>query len=473
MPAQALFTDLYELTMLRAYAEHGMTERAVFSLFVRKLPRGRNYLLACGLETIVDALETLRFSDDDIAYLASLERFPETFLRQLSAFRFTGDIHAMPEGTPVFPNEPILEIIAPIGEAQVVETIVLNQIGLQTILASKAARIVHAAQGRAVVDFGGRRAQGIDAAVKGARAFFIAGVSATSNLHAGRLYDLPVAGTVAHSFIEACVSESDAFKAFAATYPDTTLLVDTYDTLEGVRKVAALAGELGPACRLRGVRLDSGDLAALAKEARAILDAAGLGRLQILASGGLDEYEIDRLVRAGAPIDAFGIGTEMSVSGDAPALDIAYKLTEYAGLGRMKLSPGKRTLPGRKQVFRTFRDGVATGDVIGNHEESLPGVPLLQPVLRHGRRLGQTPPLRHIRAYAADAIASLPRPMVSLQPLETAYEVLVSPRLTAEEKSVRARIAGEAASSGNAASPPTKGVDADQCRTARGGYSWS
>jgi nicotinate phosphoribosyltransferase len=187
MPAQALFTDLYELTMLRAYAEHGMTERAVFSLFVRKLPRGRNYLLACGLETIVDALETLRFSDDDIAYLASLERFPETFLRQLSAFRFTGDIHAMPEGTPVFPNEPILEIIAPIGEAQVVETIVLNQIGLQTILASKAARIVHAAQGRAVVDFGGRRAQGIDAAVKGARAFFIAGVSATSNLHAGRL----------------------------------------------------------------------------------------------------------------------------------------------------------------------------------------------------------------------------------------------------------------------------------------------
>ena len=448
MPAQALFTDLYEITMLRAYAEQGMTERAVFSLFVRKLPPGRNYLLACGLATIVDALETLRFSDDDIAYLAGLGRFPEPFLRQLSAFRFTGDMDAVPEGTPVFPNEPILEIIAPIGEAQVAETIVLNQIGLQTILASKAARVVHAAQGRPVVDFGGRRAHGIDAALKGARAFFIAGVSATSNLHAGKLYGLPVAGTVAHSFIEACASESDAFRAFAETYPDTTLLVDTYDTLEGVRKVAALARALGPACRLKGVRLDSGDLAGLAREARTILDAAGLARLQIFASGGLDEYEIDRLVRTGVPIDAFGIGTDMSVSADAPALDIAYKLTEYAGVGRMKLSPGKRTLPGRKQVFRTFRDGLASGDVITRHDERLLGVPLLQPVLREGRRLSQATPLRQIQAYAAEAIASLPSAMLSLQPLETAYEVVVSTRLSADEKSVRARIAAEGASSG-------------------------
>jgi nicotinate phosphoribosyltransferase len=448
MPAQALFADLYELTMLRAYAEHAMTERAVFSLFVRKLPPGRNYLLACGLETIVDALETLCFSADDIAYLASLGKFPGPFLGQLSTFRFTGDVDAVAEGTPVFPNEPILEISAPIGEAQVIETIVLNQIGLQTILASKAARVVHAAQGRPVVDFGGRRAQGTDAAVKGARAFFIAGVSATSNLQAGRLYGLPVAGTVAHSFIEACASESVAFRAFAATYPETTLLVDTYDTVEGIRKVVALARELGPACRLKGVRLDSGDLAGLAREARAILDAADLARLQIFASGGLDEYEIDRLVRTGAPIDAFGVGTDMSVSADAPALDIAYKLTEYAGIGRMKLSPGKRTLPGRKQVFRTFRDGLACGDVVARHDERLRGMPLLQPVVRGGSRLSPTPSLRQIQAHAADAIASLPEAFGSLRPLETPYEVVVSPRLTTHEEVVRARIAAEARASG-------------------------
>jgi nicotinate phosphoribosyltransferase len=447
MPAQALFTDLYELTMLRAYAEHGMSERAVFSLFVRKLPPHRNYLLACGLGTIVDALETLRFSDDDVAYLANLERFPETFLRRLSDLRFTGDVDAVPEGTPVFPNEPLLEIIAPIGEAQLVETIVLNQIGLQTILASKAARVVHAAQGRPVIDFGGRRAQGTDAALKGARAFFIAGVSATSNLQAGELYGLPVAGTVAHSFIEACASESEAFRAFAATFPDTTLLVDTYDTLEGVRKVVALARELGPACRLNGVRLDSGDLAGLARDARAILDAAGLTQLQIFASGGLDEYEIDRLVRTGAPIDAFGIGTDMSVSADAPALDVAYKLTEYAGVGRMKLSPGKRTLPGRKQVFRTFREGIASGDVIAKHEEELPGAPLLQPVMRDGRRLSPGPSLQQIRSRAVDAIASLPEAILSLEGIDTPYEVMVSPTLASHEHVVRARIAAEARAS--------------------------
>jgi len=439
-PQAELFADLYELRMARAYRELGMAKVAVFSLFVRRLPQGRNFLLACGIEDLIDLLEGLRFGRTSIDYLRSLGEFPETFLDWLAGFRFSGTVHAMAEGTPVFAEEPLLEIVAPIAEGQMIETLAMNLVGLQTLLASKAARVVAAAAGRPVVDFGSRRAQGMDAAVAGARAFHIAGVTATSNLLAGARYGIPVAGTMAHSFVQAFGSEGEAFRAFARIYPETILLVDTYDTLDGVRRVAALAAEMGDAFRIRGVRLDSGDLLTLSLGARAILDAASLGRMQIFASGGLDEARIAALLGAGAPIDAFGVGTEMSVSGDAPALDLAYKLTAYADVGRTKLSAGKRILPGRKQVFRRMAQGVAIGDVIARDGEQIDGVPLLHPVMRDGRRLAPRSGLASLRAGAAVRLAELPTGLRALAPADPAYPVAISAALIAEERKVRDRV---------------------------------
>lgn len=441
-PGLELFADLYEFRMARAYRALGMEEEAVFSLFVRRLPQGRNFLLACGTEDFVDTLEALRFGPESLDYLRSLDEFPEDFLDWLARFRFSGAVHAIAEGTPVFANEPLIEVVAPIAEAQMLETLAMNMIGLQTLLASKAARVVAAAHGRAVVDFGSRRAQGIDAALAGARAFHVAGVAATSNVLAGARHGIPVAGTMAHSFVQAFGREADAFRAFARHYPETILLVDTYDTTEGVRRVVALARELGDAFRVRGVRLDSGDLAALAREARGILDAAGLRHLQIFASGGLDEHRIAEMLASGAPVDAFGVGTEMSVSGDAPALDIAYKLTAYAGSGRMKMSAGKRTLPGRKQVFRT-----PEGDTVALAREDLPGEPLLRQVMRGGRRVLPRPSLAATRQEAAVRIAALPAPLRGLG--AAGFPVGLSPGLAAEDHAVRARIA--------AANPPGLG----------------
>jgi nicotinate phosphoribosyltransferase len=330
-------------------------------------------------------------------------------------------------------------VTAPIAEAQMLETLAMNVVGSQTLLASKAARVVLAAAGRPVVDFGGRRAQGLDAAVAGARAFHLAGVAATSNLLAGARHGLPLAGTMAHSFVQAFPTEAEAFRAFAACHPETILLVDTYDTLAGVRRVAALAKEMGAAFRLRGVRLDSGDLLALSRAARAILDEAGLGEVRIFASGGLDAHRIAALLAAGAPIDAFGVGTEMSVSADAPALDIAYKLVAHGGEGRMKFSAGKRTLPGAKQVFRG-----AAGDVLGLAEESLPGEPLLRPVMRQGRRLAPRPPFADARAAAAARIAALPPPLRGLDPAAPPWPVALSPALERHAREVETRIAARA-----------------------------
>ena len=432
-----LFADLYLFTMLRAYQALGMQERATFSLFVRKLPPCRNYLVACGLADALAAVESLRFASEDIEYLSSLGLFPPPFLDSLKHFRFSGDIDAVPEGSPAFANEPLLEVTAPIGEAQLLETFLANQIGLQTMLATKAARVVRAAQGRPVVDFGSRRAQGLDAAVKGARAFAVAGVAATSNLMAGRRDGLPVAGTVAHSFIEAFDSEDAAFERFAALYPNTILLVDTYDTLEAVRKIVRLhrAGRLGP---IRGIRLDSGDLDPLSRQARALLDEGGLSHVQIFASGGLDENRIEALVAAGSPVDAFGIGTAMSVSRDAPDLDIVYKLTEYGGRGRMKLSAGKRTYPGRKQVFREMRDGRYRQDTLALRDEGLPGEPLLQPVMRDGAILpAGIRPLGEIRRRAAEALAQLPDPVAANAPAATPYPVAISESLGDAERRLR------------------------------------
>jgi nicotinate phosphoribosyltransferase len=427
----ALLVDLYELTMIDAYLAEGLDAEAVFSLFVRRLPRRRNYLVACGLEDGLSFLEGLRFSDDALAYLRLLGLFTDRLLGWLREFRFTGDVHALPEGTPVFGGEPLLEVVAPLPQAQLVETAIMNQVHMQTVAASKAARIVAAAAGRIVVDFGVRRMPGADAGIKIARAAYIAGIDSTSNVLAGQLYGIPIAGTMAHSYVQVHATELDAFRAFARVHPTTVLLVDTYDTLEGVREVVKLARELGPGFLVRAVRLDSGDLLELSRGARRILDEAGLAHVGIFASGGLDEEAIARLVREGAPITGFGVGTAMGVSEDAPSLDMAYKLVSYAGTGRIKLSPGKALLPGRKQVFRCERGGLAVGDVVGVHDEAHPGRPLLSCVMRAGARLSTAPALEAIRATAREERGRLPDGTVSLAIADPAYRVEVTPKLAA------------------------------------------
>jgi nicotinate phosphoribosyltransferase len=439
----ALLTDLYQLTMLQAYAEERMDETAVFSLFVRRMPPRRNYLVACGLDDVLRFLETLRFDAAALGYLASLRRFSDRFLRHLESFRFTGDVHAVAEGTPLFALEPILEIVAPLPEAQFVETAVMNLIHQQTVIASKAARVRAAAAGRSVVDFGLRRMHGLHAGLATARACYIAGVDATSNVAAGQCYGIPVSGTMAHSYVQAHEDEYEAFRAFARLYPDTVLLVDTYDTLDGVRKVAALARENGPDFRVSAIRLDSGDLRALAIEARRILDEAGLQRVQIVASSSLNEDLIAGLVRDGAPIDVFGVGTEMGVSRDVPTIDIVYKLVEYAGRGRLKLSPGKQVLPGRKQVFRIGSGSGDGYDVLGRCEERLGGRPLLEPVMTGGQRMAAgRVSLDEARGRCERETAQLPRSIRMLTPADPPYRVDVSSALAAERDRVAAAAQG-------------------------------
>jgi nicotinate phosphoribosyltransferase len=435
--AGALFVDLYELTMLQAYFNEGMQEEAVFDLYVRSLPPGRNFLVACGLEQVLQYLEGLRFTADDLRYLESLRLFTRACIEHLDGFRFTGSVRAVREGSIVFPTEPLLEVKAPIGQAQLVETFLLNQVTFQTMIASKGARAVIAAQGRRLIDFGSRRAHGTDAAIAAARALCIAGYEATSNVAAGRRFGIPVAGTMAHSYVQAHVSEEEAFRRFLETYPQTVLLVDTYDSEGGLRTAAVLGKGMGER-HFSAVRLDSGDLVELSKSARRILDGEGLGDVAIYASGGLDEEEIARLVAAGAPIDAFGVGTAAVVSADAPALDSAYKLVAYGGAPRMKLSSAKETLPGQKQVFREHIDGAISGDVIALAAEDLPGTPLLQPVMVDGRR---TPAglrsLQDARQHLRAELARLPSHLQSLAPASPAYTVRLSDGLAAAATRLR------------------------------------
>ena len=426
----ALFTDLYELTMLQSYQEHGLRAPATFELFARTLPEGRNYLLACGLDSALAYLETLEFGAES---LAALERvgFPASFLDWLGELRFTGDVWAMPEGTPAFGDEPLLTVEAPLPEAQVVETYLINQVHFQTLVASKGARVVTAAAGRPVADFGGRRAHGTDAGLTAARALYLAGMASTSNVAAGARYGIPVNGTMAHSYVQAHGDDHAAFRDFVATHPETTLLVDTFDTLAGVRAVIELAAELGDAFRVRNIRLDSEPLGELAVEARRILDAAGLALVRIIASGGLDEHSVADLVASGAPIDAFGVGTRAVTSSDAPTFDAVYKLVAYDGEGRIKHSTGKATLPGRKQVFRQ-RDasGLALRDVLARADERHDGEPLLVQVMRGGERLpAGEESLEHARERAASGVERLPERLRALQDASPPYEVVVSDAL--------------------------------------------
>lgn len=437
----ALLTDLYEFTMCQAYVETGMEDEAAFSLFVRRLPERRNYLLACGLEETLRLLEGLRFSDDDVAYLASTEMFNGRFLDWLRGFRFTGDVHALPEGTPVFANEPLLEITAPIAQAQLVETMVMNQMHMPTVLASKASRVVQAAKGRPVIDFGARRMHGADAALKAARAFHVAGCAGTSNVLAGRLYGLPIMGTMAHSFVQAVADEMEAFRTFTRLYPETVLLVDSFDTLQGVERVVALSKEIEDFV-VRGIRIDSGDLGGLARQARQALDENGLEDLKIILSSSLDEDAVDALVSSGVPVDGFGVGTKMGVSDDAPYLDVAYKLCAYAGEGRLKLSPGKPILPGRKQIFRSDNGTHATGDVIGRADETLPGRPLMVPVMQGGRILpGGQADLAAARERAERELAMLGDALLDIRPTPP-YPVEISGRLLTDQAEAAQRMGG-------------------------------
>jgi len=434
----ALFNDLYELTMAQAYAAEGMEAPAVFELFFREMPAQRNYFVAAGLDDVLTCLEQLRFVEDDLEYLRRDHQFSRAFLDRLRGLRFTGDVYAMPEGTPAFPNEPLVQVVAPMIEAQIVETLVLNQVHFQTVAATKAARVVHAAAGRAVVDFGSRRAHGTDAALKVARTSYLAGAAGTSLVLAGKLYGIPVFGTLAHSYVQAHDDEWAAFEVFARQYPNSTLLVDTYETLQGVRKVIELSRRLGDRFRVHAVRLDSGDIGALAKQARQMLDAAGLSQVQIFVSSEMDEYRIAELLAGGAPIDGFGVGTRMAVADDVPHIDMAYKLVAYAGAGRMKLSSHKVSYPGRKQVFRVVEQGRVVRDVIGQHDEHLAGEPLLQPVMRDGvRQPAGRVSLEDAREHASREMARLPDAMRGLDRVDPPYRVEISAGLRSDADNLR------------------------------------
>ena len=422
--ANALLTDLYQLTMMQAYYETDMTAPAAFEFFVRKLPPTRNFFLAAGLEQVLDYLERLRFHDADIAWLRSQDRFSEEFLDRLRSFRFTGDVDAMPEGTVFFPDEPIVRVVAPLPEAQLVETRVVNLLHLESLIASKAARFVLAAPGKTLVDFGFRRAHGAEAGLLAARAAYIAGFDGTATVMAGQRFGIPLYGTMAHSFVQAYDSEARALERFAHAYPKgSTLLIDTYDTEAAARKVVKLAPRLREAgIRVAAVRIDSGDLGAHARQVRRILDAGGLADVKIFASGGLDEYLVGRLAGE-SPIDGFGVGTNLVTSQDAPGLDCAYKLQEYAGRARRKRSEGKATWPGRKQVYRTVDASNRMAlDVLTLEGQPADGAPLMQPAMRSGKRTAACPPLATVRDRAAASLAQLPE---TLRGLETAPAFVV------------------------------------------------
>jgi nicotinate phosphoribosyltransferase len=427
-----LLTDLYQLTMLQAYFAHGMLDTAAFELFVRKLPGNRNFLMAAGLDQALEFLEALRFGEAEIAWLDQSGLFRGDFLDRLRKLRFTGDVYAMPEGTVFFPHEPVVRVVAPMPEAQLVESRLLNLVHFQTLVASKAARSVLVAPGKLLVDFGLRRAHGAEAGLLAARASYLAGFSGSATVLAAPLFGVPIFGTMAHSFVQSHDDETEAFERFARACPASTVfLIDTYDNEAAARKVVALAPRLREArIAIRGVRLDSGDLGALSRSVRHILDEGGLMGTTIFASGNLDEYRLRDLLASGSPIDGFGVGTSLVTSADAPFLDAVYKLQEYAGAPRRKRSTGKATWPGRKQVFRHFRDdGTLDHDVVTLESEKPPGSPLLCPVMLGGKRLAPAPGMGAVRADAARNLAALPPSLRGLESCTEPYPVEIAPAL--------------------------------------------
>ncbi|MGJ5132491.1 nicotinate phosphoribosyltransferase [Bradyrhizobium oligotrophicum] len=427
----ALLTDLYQMTMIEAYLESGQTDTAVFEFFVRKLPPQRSFLMAAGLEQALDFLQNIRFSQDELGWLERTERFSKSLIDYLANFRFTGEVHAMPEGTVFFGNEPILRVTAPLPEAQLVETRLINIMHFQTLIASKAARLVLLAPDKLLVDFGLRRSHGAEAGLLAARASYVAGFSGTATLLAEKSFGIPTYGTMAHSFVQSFDDEAAAFEAFARARPENlVLLIDTYDTEAAARKVVMLAPrlkELGIA--VSAVRIDSGDLSALAKKVRCILDSGGLKDTGIFVSGGIEEGTLIAFARDAAPIDGIGIGTGLVTSSDAPALDCAYKLQEYAGLPRRKRSTGKATWPGRKQVWRRYdRDGRMLADILSTEEDQQEGETLIQAVMLGGRPIASQPSLHDIRAHARRQLDQLP-PELRTSKAVAPYPVQISSHL--------------------------------------------
>jgi nicotinate phosphoribosyltransferase len=462
-----LLTDLYQINMIQAYLDHGDTKTAVFEFFVRALPARRGFLVAAGLEQALDFLENLRFSAAEIDWLASTGRFRKNLLDYLREFRFSGDVHAMPEGTLFFANEPILRVTAPMPQAQFAETRLINILHFQSLIAAKAARAVLAAPNKLLVDFGLRRAHGAEAGLLAARASYIAGFAGTATVLAGKEFAIPLYGTMAHSFIEAFDDETAAFETFARARPDNVvLLLDTYDTEAAARKVVALAPRLKAAgIAIRGVRLDSGDLVALARSVRKILDSGGLAEVTIFASGGLDEDSLAAFAKANAPIDGVGIGTSLTTSSDVPAVDCVYKLQEYAGLPRRKRSEKKATWPGRKQVWRRYgADGRMAGDILSIDTPTQPspvcgvgrgggGEPLIRLVMQGGRRLWPPESLAEIRLRAKRELECLPEPLRRLEPSAT-YPVEIADEVVMLAAEVDRRLQSQGA--------PSKGLPRDK-----------
>ncbi len=431
LETSALLTDLYQLAMLQTYHAERMQETAVFDLFARRLPPERGFLLAAGLEQALDYLENLRFTPEELDWLAGCGRFGAGFVNSLAEFRFTGAVHALPEGTAFFADEPILRITAPLPQAQLVESRLINLIHYQTLIASKAARCALAAPGKLLVDFGLRRAHGAEAGLLAARAAYLAGFGGTATVLAGMRFDIPLFGTMAHSLIQAHDREEDAFEHFAAAQPgNVVLLLDTYDTEAAARKLIPLAARLqARGIAIKGVRIDSGDLAEHARRVRRILDDGGLNRLTIFASGDLDEHRLQKLLADGAPIDGFGVGTRLDASTDAPTLELVYKLQEYAGQPRRKRSEGKATWPGRKQVYRrTDAGGLFAEDCLGLEAAPRPGEPLLRPVMLEGRRLSPPESLAAVRERVRAQLAALP-PALRANRTAPAYPVHIAPEL--------------------------------------------
>jgi nicotinate phosphoribosyltransferase len=430
--AGPLFTDLYELTMGASYYHNRITSTATFSLFIRGGHATRNYFVAAGLEDVLNELAAFHFSENDIHYLKSTNLFSDNYLSYLAGLRFSGDVIAMPEGTIFFANEPVLEVTAPIIEAQLIETFLLNTIGLQTMIASKAARCVHAADGRPLIDFSLRRTQGQDAGTKVARSTYLVGFSGTSNVLAGKIYDIPTSGTMAHSYIEAFDSELEAFSAYADTFPQhTILLIDTYDTIAGARNAVKVASALQKkGNNLVGIRLDSGDMTALSHQVRNIFDDAGLFDVKIFASSGFDEFKIARCLAEKAKIDAFGVGTKVGVSSDAPFLDVVYKMVRFDDRPVKKLSPGKITMAGEKQVFRKSNQrGTFLEDVIGVRDDTIPdATPLLENAMENGKLLHPHPSLSDLRHRFEKNFMLLPAKYKSIHH-KVGYPVTLSKRL--------------------------------------------
>ena len=430
----SLLTDLYELTMDSSYHSQGLKSAATFDLFIRDLPPCRNFLVACGLEQALDYLEALHFTEEAIAYLDSLELFPPDFLSYLSNLRFGGDVWAVAEGELIFASEPLLRVTAPFIEAQIAETFLLNCMTFQTMIASKAARVSLACGTRRFVDMSLRRDHGADAALKGARAAYVAGAAATSNVLAGYLYGVPLSGTMAHSYVMALEDEVEAFRAYVSDFPhNAVLLIDTFDVLQGARNAVKIAKEAtARGVKVRGVRIDSGDLAPLARSVRAILDESGLQDVEIVLSGDLDEYRIQALLDEDVPVDSFGVGTQLGTSADAPTLGGVYKLVADDRGPKIKLSAGKATLPGCKQIYRFERDGTFERDVIALHDEPSPGGrPLLSKVINRGRRTKAREPIQAVRARCLSSLDKLPNRLRRLGAPAESYLVTRSDRLSA------------------------------------------